>query len=122
MRSGDHRRNVVLIATAGSSGLPKSTSDFLLYTSTMKFFLSLLLALALSVNAFAATSAQTRACCASDECSVVQCLDMGCLPAASPLALHSLVIFITQAGTRAVPLDANDYLPNRYKEIWTPPD
>lgn len=92
------------------------------YTSTMKFFLSLLLALSLSVNAFAAASAQTRVCCASDECSVVQCLDMGCLPAASPLASHSLVTFITQAGTRAVPVEATDYLPNRYKEIWTPPD
>lgn len=88
----------------------------------MKFFLSLLLALSLSVNAFTAASAQTRVCCASDECSVVQCLDMGCLPAASPLASNSLVTFITQAGTRTVPIEATDYLPNRYKEIWTPPD
>lgn len=88
----------------------------------MKFILSLLLALALCVNAYAAASAETRVCCDSDECSVVQCLDMGCLPAASPLASHSLVAFITQAATRAVPVEANDYLPNRYKEIWTPPD
>jgi hypothetical protein len=111
-----------MIATAGNSGSPKSARGVLFYTSTMKFFLSLLLALAFSVNAFAAAAAQTRVCCDSDECSVVQCLDMGCLPAASPLASHSLVAFITQVGTRAIPVKANDYLPNWYKEIWTPPD
>jgi hypothetical protein len=111
-----------MIATAGNSGSPKSARGVLFYTSTMKFFLSLLLALAFSVNAFAAAAAQTRVCCDSDECSVVQCLDMGCLPAASPLASQSPVAFITQAGTRATPVEANDYLPNRYKEIWTPPD
>jgi hypothetical protein len=88
----------------------------------MRFFLSLLLALTLSVNAFAADTSQTRICCASDECNVVQCLEMGCLPTASPLASTRLVAFIAEAGTRDVPVDAKDYLPNRYKEIWTPPD
>ncbi len=111
-----------MIVTVGSSGSPKSARGVLFYTAAMRFLLSLLLALALSANAFAAASAQTRVCCGSDECSVVQCIDMGCLPAASPLASHSLVAFAMQADTRAVPVEANDYLPNRYKEVWTPPD
>lgn len=88
----------------------------------MKFFLSLLFALALSVNAFAAASAQTRVCCGSEECGAVQCIDMGCLPVASPLASHSLVAFCMQAGMQVVPVEAKNHLPNRYKEVWTPPD
>lgn len=96
--------------------------SILFYTSTMRFILSLLLAIALSANAFAAASAQTRVCCASDECTVVQCIDMGCLPAASPLAAQGIFAFATQAGTRTVSIHAKDYLPSRYKEVWTPPD
>lgn len=113
---------VVIIVTANDSGLLKSKRGFFFYTTCMRFLLSLLLAIALSANAFAEASAQTRVCCASDECTVIQCLDMGCLPVANPLASHSLVAFAAQAGIRAVPIEGYDYLPNRYKEVWTPPD
>jgi hypothetical protein len=88
----------------------------------MKFLLSLLLALALSVNAYAAVSAQSRICCESDECTAVQCADMGCLPAANPLASQDTVAIVPRAGNSPVSIEPVSYLPNRYKQVWTPPD
>jgi hypothetical protein len=88
----------------------------------MRFLLTLLLALAMTVNAYATTTARARACCASDDCTVIQCLEMGCLPAASPLAAHRLVAFQEQELVRDVPLEISHSLPTRYVEIWTPPD
>lgn len=88
----------------------------------MRFLLTLLFALAMSVNAFAAATAQTGVCCASDECTLVQCLDMACAPVASPLATNHLAAFVPQAGMRALPVENDAELPNRYQEVWTPPD
>lgn len=88
----------------------------------MRFLFSLLLSLALSVNALAAASAQTRVCCASEKCSVEQCIDIGCLPAVNPLASQSSVALLTLTGSRPLPIEAFSYLPNRYNEVWTPPD
>lgn len=104
------------------SAPPKLKRDFLPYTTEMKFLLTLLLALALAGNAFANATAQANTCCASDECDVVQCLAMGCLPAASPIAAQRLSVFAALPALRDLPDQFGYYLPSRYKEIWTPPD
>ncbi len=88
----------------------------------MRFLLVFLLAIAMTANATASAAAQSRACCMSDECSIVDCMEMGCLPVASPLAAQHLAGFLGQAIPRDVHADATCYVPNRYKEIWTPPD
>lgn len=88
----------------------------------MKFLLTLLLALALTGNTFANAKAQAHTCCAHEECGMVQCLEMGCLPAASPIAALRLTEFVAQDLILDVPAERSDFLPNRYKEIWTPPD
>ena len=103
-------------------GLLNAAVDLLFYTAPMKFLLSLLLAFALSVNAFAAVSAQSRLCCESNECTAVQCADMGCLPAVSPLAAPGPVALAIPAGNSRVSVEPSSYLADRYKEIWTPPD
>lgn len=88
----------------------------------MRYLLAFLLAIAMTANAYASAAAQSRVCCASDECSVVDCMEMGCLPVASPLAAQHLAGFVGQANPRDVAVEATCYVPNRYKEIWTPPD
>ncbi len=88
----------------------------------MRYLLAFLLAIAMTASAYASPAAQSRVCCASDECSVVDCMEMGCLPVASPLAAAHLAGFVGQAIARDVPAEATCYLPNRYNEIWTPPD
>ena len=87
----------------------------------MKFLLALLLAFALTASAYAA-AVQTRSCCPGDDCSVVQCMDMGCLPATSPMMSLDLPALPHHEAVRDAPIDVAYYLPNRYKEIWTPPD
>jgi hypothetical protein len=93
----------------------------MVYTSGMRFFIALLLALSMAANAYAAAS-DVRLCCASEECSAAQCIDMGCLPVASPLATQSIPELAHFAAVRELPGQYTLYLPNRYKEIWTPPD
>ena len=88
----------------------------------MKFILALLLAMAMTVNAFAAVTAQSRVCCESEQCAAIQCADMGCLPAANALAPQGSVAFIAQAGPRELAIESNRHIANRYKEVWTPPD
>jgi hypothetical protein len=100
----------------------KRKNRYLRYTRHMRFLLTLLLALAMTVNAYATSTARARACCASDDCSVIQCLEMGCLPAASPMAAHRLLPFQEQELVRDVPLEIARSLPTIYVEIWTPPD
>jgi hypothetical protein len=82
---------------------------------------ALLLALAMTADAYATATAQARVCCASDECSVIECLEMGCLPVASSLAAHRLVGFLAQVSDWHVPLEISHSLPTRYEEIFTPP-
>jgi hypothetical protein len=88
----------------------------------MRFLFALLLAIALTANAYASAAAQTRMCCASEECDVMQCLEMGCLPAVTPLATQAKVAFVPEAAKKDAPVEAASYLPSQYKEIWTPPD
>ena len=88
----------------------------------MKFLLTLLLALTLAASAVVHATEQVRTCCANDECGVVQCLEMGCLPAASPIAGVRFTVFVAQQFVRDIPDELSHYLPSRYKEIWTPPD
>jgi len=88
----------------------------------MKFLFALLIAFAMTANAYATATAQSRVCCVSDECDIVQCLDMGCLPAVSPVAMNRTTTLATQASVRDMPVEVNHYLSNRYKKIWTPPD
>ncbi len=77
----------------------------------------------MSVSAHASAVERSRVCCASEDCSVVQCLEMGCLAVPSPLAgaTHGGVLLLGRP-VRDVPQETGVDLPNRYKEIWTPPD
>lgn len=88
----------------------------------MKFLLALLMAFAMIINAYAAATEQVRVCCVSEDCSAVQCLETGCLPVASPVAVINTIGPVTRVLVRDVPAEVSAYLPNRYREIWTPPD
>lgn len=87
----------------------------------MRFLFALLLTIALTANAFAA-AAQARGCCPGDDCDVVQCVEMGCLPALNVMLQSNLSGMLHLEAARETPRELVSYLPNRYKEIWTPPD
>ena len=87
----------------------------------MRFFRFLLLAwfvLGSSVQAMASV----HKCCPSAACSVAQCIDMGCAPAAPavafarPAAAQAIAVapeYVAHVATRAA---------DPYEEVWTPPD
>lgn len=87
----------------------------------MRFLFALLLTIALTANAFAAAG-QTGGCCPGDDCDVVQCVEMGCLPALNLMLPPSLSGMPHVEVALETPHEIVSYLPNRYKEIWTPPD
>jgi hypothetical protein len=87
----------------------------------MRYILHLLAALALVFSNYA-----TAAPCCCDEqdqqCDLIQCSQMGCMPAVMPVPL---------AGTQTMPvhLAGRDYAPEPlhrwpalHEEPWTPPD
>ena len=88
----------------------------------MRYFLALLLALAMTANADASSAAQSGLCCSNEECPVVQCIEMGCLPGLSPLAAQDVSRVAAGDVQREMPVELTFYLHNRYKEIWSPPD
>jgi hypothetical protein len=87
----------------------------------MRFFFALLFALTMTANAYAA-AAETRYCCSSDDCTAAQCIEMGCLPAASPVVPQSARVIPSLEAPDHVTRETAMYLPNRSKEVWTPPD
>ena len=87
----------------------------------MRFLLSLLLTLAISLNAYA-SAGQWNTCCPDTDCGMVQCIDMGCLPVNAPALPQTGMIHPEQAAVRDVPAAIKPVLPGRLDDIWTPPD
>ncbi len=103
------------------SDLLKAAGGIVVYTSRMRFILTLLLTFAMMVSAYA-SAGQVRICCPDEDCGIAQCVDMGCLPTATPM-IPQVAAAMPQWNTlREVPEELQMYLPNRYKEVWTPPD
>ena len=91
------------------------------YAVRMRIFFALLFALAMTANAYV-SAAETRLCCSSADCTAVQCLEMGCMTAASPvLPFTARALPIVEAPSHLF-FEASVYLPSRSKEVWTPPD
>lgn len=88
----------------------------------MKLFAILVLALMFLGNATASAVPDPHACCGADECEMIQCVAMGCLPVPSPGATTGRLPF--QFGTPS--MGSIDYpvisLPDTFDEVWTPPD
>ncbi|SHG95548.1 hypothetical protein [Massilia sp. CF038] len=88
----------------------------------MKFVLALLFALAMAANSYAA--AQARPCCGTQDCTAMQCVDMGCLPPANALAPPEvqMPLFAGCEANGHGRMEGSTHLPSQYKEVWTPPD
>ncbi len=91
------------------------------YTISMKLVWTLLLALLITVNAYAST-AQVPGCCPDTQCDVAECVEMGCLPVANPVGPASSPLTTPLETVRDEALAIQVYLTNRCKEVWTPPD
>jgi hypothetical protein len=87
----------------------------------MKVLLALLLAISMSLSAYA-SAANIRVCCASEKCDIVQCADMGCVPSAAAMLPTPLLEWRFLAGVSDPQLESAPFLPNYFKDIWTPPD
>jgi hypothetical protein len=87
----------------------------------MKYFFALMLALSLTVTAYA-SSVQWEKCCPDAACEMIDCAEMGCLPATTA-ALPPQVAGV--GATRQIydllvlPMPT---LPSSNIDIWTPPD
>ncbi len=93
----------------------------LIYTEHMKRLLALLLALSMLLSAYASAT-DFSACCPSDECPIVECADMGCVPALAAIMPNPLLAlpFLANVSVPAIALEF--YLPKYFEDIWTPPD
>lgn len=87
----------------------------------MKTLLHLFIAITLALGASLAT-AQSYDCCVGPDCDVVQCIDMGCAPAAAAVAL-------TAGAAAGLGIAGRDYAPHvqvrprlMVRDLWTPPD
>ena len=87
----------------------------------MRILLSILLSFAIALSALA-SAAQVRLCCADETCDVAQCMDMGCLPVATPMIAQAATAVPRFTLARAQPREAPAHIPACYHEIWTPPD
>ena len=83
----------------------------------------LLLALFFLLGSSAYAMAPVHTCCPVKQCSVAQCLDMCCAPAPmQPAAMGRTVIESTTPTFRDYIAHVPAYQPDRYEEVWTPPD
>lgn len=83
----------------------------------------LLLTLLFLCASFASATSPLRTCCPLKECTVVQCVDMGCAlvaPAIAPGATVSTFGIVSRAHEQAPHVPP--FLSDRYDEVWTPPD
>lgn len=89
----------------------------------MRFILIFLLIWSFTAGAYASVE-NTRACCLDEDCPVTQCIELGCLPPATPapvLATAPLAI-APLPPVRALPGQLLVEVAQRYDEVWTPPD
>lgn len=88
----------------------------------MKVLAIFLLLCAFVGNATASAFALPHACCDSEECPMVQCIEMACLSAPAP-ALNGQAqgMRLAKSGSVAIAFLAAD-LPLVVNEVWTPPD
>lgn len=107
-------------AASGSVSV-KAQLVFLDYTSGMRRLLVLLFALAMTANAYA-LAVQTRYCCPDADCTVMQCVEMGCVHAAEPMLAQQAPVLPEHPAVRQVAMEAASALPHHYQEVWTPPD
>jgi hypothetical protein len=87
----------------------------------MKSAWVILLAILLAFSA-AVSAAPAAGCCPDEDCGIVQCVEMGCLPAAVAMAPPSPELRFAPAGGHQGA--AAPACPRRIwtTEVWTPPD
>lgn len=82
----------------------------------------LLLALFFLLGASASVAAQVHKCCPFKACSTAQCIDMGCAPTVVPAAFGAMSAERGTAPTKDYAAHTATHYPDRYEEVWTPPD
>jgi hypothetical protein len=87
----------------------------------MRFLLHLLIAITLALGP-SVSAAQSYNCCHSPDCDVMQCLDMGCAPAAAVIGALSAAGTGFGVAPREYAAHPGIYLADMFEELWTPPD
>lgn len=88
----------------------------------MRTFRLLVIGLLFLLGSTAALAAPYQTCCHQDECTVVQCVSMGCLSTAPALAVDMVHVTPELAPSGAVDGPVQSAGPLVYRDIWTPPD
>lgn len=82
----------------------------------------LLLALLFALSTSLSAAASVHACCPHQDCDIAHCVEMGCAPAL-PLFAFDKPAAPLQVAVREIHEDrAIPWLPDRYEDVWTPPD
>jgi hypothetical protein len=87
----------------------------------MRFLIGLLLALTMTFDVYAST-VQWEKCCPDADCAMMDCVQMGCLPAVMPALPPSQAALPASVQVLHASPMPQSFLPNRYSEIWIPPD
>jgi len=87
----------------------------------MKLILHLLLVLALAFSNYATAA---PSCCdePDQQCDIVQCTQMGCMPAATPIPMASPALVMWERAGRDYAPEPVYHLPALNEAPWTPPD
>ncbi len=88
----------------------------------MKALAVLIFAFLFLSQATASAVENTRACCDMEQCDLIQCIDMGCATACTPIAAAPdgrIPMAPTGTVTADLPVVA---VPQMSIDVWTPPD
>ncbi|WP_130300898.1 MULTISPECIES: hypothetical protein [unclassified Duganella] len=82
----------------------------------------LLLAWLLVLGATASAVASVHTCCPLKDCSIAQCVEMGCAPVMPNVAFGNTFVLPVTPPDRNYAAYVPVVPPDRYVEVWTPPD
>jgi hypothetical protein len=91
------------------------------YNQAVKWLSTLLLLVALCFSGIASAVPATG-CCPEEACTVVQCVDLGCVQGVAPMAIATVSAGLPVRPGDIAAMATDPSLKSICKEIWTPPD
>lgn len=88
----------------------------------MRTFRLLLLALVFVLSTTASAVASVHKCCPDAACDIVHCIAMECAPALPAFAFNKPPALPAVRADQAPAVRPALPPPDRYEEVWTPPD